>query len=53
MSELYVGSIYDVELTSVSGYLDTFDGKSGVSVMADRGFTIWQREVSLLWMVYT
>lgn len=40
---LYVGSISDVELTKVSGYVDTL--KSGVSVMADRGFTI--REVLL------
>ena len=24
----------------MSGYLDTLDGKSGVSVMADRGFTV-------------
>ena len=38
VSELYVGSISDVELTKVSGYVDTL--KSGVSVMADRGFTI-------------
>ena len=40
VSPLYVGSISDVELTKVSGYLDTLDGKSGVSVMADRGFTV-------------
>ena len=40
VSKLYVGSISDVELTSVSGYLKTLDGKDGVSVMADRGFTI-------------
>lgn len=38
VSELYVGSISDVELTKVSGYVDTL--KSGVSIMADRGFTI-------------
>ena len=29
VSPLYVGSISDVELTKVSGYLDTLDGKSG------------------------
>ena len=40
ISQLYVGSISDVELTRVSGYLQTLDGKSGVSVMADRGFTV-------------
>ena len=40
MSQIYVGFISDVELTKVSGYLDTLDGKAGVSVMADRGFTI-------------
>ena len=40
VSSLYVGSCSDVELTKVSGYLDTLDGKSGSSVMADRGFTI-------------
>ena len=40
VSELYVGSISDVELTRVSGYLQTLDGKAGVSVMADRGFTV-------------
>ena len=40
VSQLYVGSISDVELTKVSGFLDTLDNKSGVSVMADRGFTV-------------
>ena len=40
VSKLYVGSISDMELTRISGYLDTLDGKSGVSVMADRGFTV-------------
>ena len=40
VSQLYVGSISDVELTRVSGFLQTLDGKSGVSVMADRGFTV-------------
>ncbi len=40
VSELYVGSISDVELTKVSGYYCTLDDRSGVSVMADRGFTI-------------
>jgi hypothetical protein len=40
VSPLFVGSISDVELTKFSGYLDTLNGKCGVSVMADRGFTI-------------
>ena len=40
VSPLYVGSVSDVELTKVSGYLDTLDGKAGSSVMADRGFTV-------------
>ena len=40
VSRLYVGSISDVELTKVSGFLDTLDGKNSASVMADRGFTI-------------
>ena len=35
-----VGSISDVELTRVCRYLDTLDGKEGVSVMADHGFTV-------------
>ena len=33
-------SISDVELTRVSGFVEELHGKSGVSVMADRGFTI-------------
>lgn len=40
VSELYMGSISDVELIKVSGYLETLDNKNGISVMADRGFTI-------------
>ena len=40
VSPLYVGSISDVELTRVSGFVEKLQGKSGVSVMADRGFTI-------------
>ena len=40
VSSLYVGGISDVELTKVSGFLDTLTGKSGISVMADRGFSI-------------
>lgn len=40
VSQLYMGSISDVELTRVSGYVDTLSSKHGISVMADRGFTI-------------
>ena len=40
VSELYMGSISDVQLTSVSGLLDKLGGKQNISVMADRGFTI-------------
>lgn len=40
MSQLYVGSISDMELTRRCGFLETLAGKSGISVMADRGFTI-------------
>lgn len=35
VSELYMGSISDVQLTSVSGLLDKLKGKSNISVMAD------------------
>ena len=37
---LYVGSISDVELTKASGYLSTLNGKSGITLMADCGFTV-------------
>ena len=40
ISPAYVGGISDVELTKVCGFLDTLDGKPGISVMADRGFTV-------------
>lgn len=40
ISPVYVGAISDVELTRLSGFLDVVQGKSGVSIMADRGFTI-------------
>ena len=40
VSPLYVGSISDAELTCVSGFIESLNGKNGVSVMADRGFTI-------------
>ena len=40
ISPLYVGSISDVELTRVSGFIQKLEGKNGISIMADRGFTI-------------
>ena len=40
ISPVYVGSISDVELTSVSGLLTALEDKPGISIMADRGFTI-------------
>ena len=42
ISPLYVGSISDVQLTRVCGFLDVLRDQniSGMSVMADRGFTI-------------
>lgn len=40
MSPIYVGSISDVELTRNSGFIQKIDGKEGISIMADRGFTI-------------
>lgn len=40
ISPLYVGSISDVELTRCSGFIEKIDGKEGISIMADRGFTI-------------
>ena len=40
ISPVYVGSISDVELTRVCGLLTALEDKPGVSIMADRGFTI-------------
>ena len=40
ISPVYVGSTSDIELTQQSGLLNKLDGKAGVSIMADRGFTI-------------
>ena len=40
VSQLYVGSITDVQLTSISGLIEKLKGKPNISVMADRGFTI-------------
>ena len=40
ISPVFVGSISDVELTRHSGFLTTLEDKPGVSIMADRGFTI-------------
>ena len=40
ISPLYVGSISDVELTRVSGFIQKLEGRSGISRMADQEFTI-------------
>ena len=40
ISPLYVGSISDVELTKTCGFIEMLEGKAGISIMADRGFTI-------------
>ena len=43
ISPLYFGSISDVELTRISGYsslLQKLEGQNGISIMADKGFTI-------------
>ena len=40
ISPLFVGSISDVEITRVSGFLTKLEDKPGISIMADRGFTI-------------
>jgi len=40
ISEGYVGSISDVELTKVSGFLKRIAKCPGTAVMADKGFTI-------------
>ena len=40
VSPLYIGSISDTELTRVSGFLSCLPDKPGISIMADRGFTV-------------
>ena len=40
LSPLYVGSISDVELTRVCGFLTKLEDKPGIAIMADRGFTV-------------
>ena len=40
ISPLFVGSISDVELTKFSGFIEKLKDRKGISVMADRGFTI-------------
>ena len=51
MSDVLVGSISDVELTKMFGFLNVLEDKPGISVMADRGFTIedvlWELNVQL------
>lgn len=40
VSDLYVGSISDVQLTKECSLIQMLDGKLNILVMADRGFTI-------------
>ena len=40
VSPLYVGSISDVELTRICGFLTKPEDKPGISIMADRGFRV-------------
>ena len=40
VSSLYVGSITDVELTRLSGFLDKLKDKPGIAIMPERGFTV-------------
>ncbi len=40
VSPVYVGSISDVEPTKICGFLAALKDKPGVSIMADKGFTI-------------
>ena len=40
ISPVFVGSISDVELTKLSGFLEVIEDKPGIAIMADRGFTI-------------
>ena len=40
ISPVYAGAISDVELTRKSGFLEILQDKPGVSIMADKGFTI-------------
>ena len=40
ISPLYVGSISDVELTRVSGFIQKLEGRGRISRMADQGLTI-------------
>ena len=40
ISPIYAGAISDVELTRKSGFLEILQDKPGVSIMADKGFTI-------------
>ena len=40
VSLLFVNSILDVDITRVCWFIDKLDGKEGISIMADRGFTI-------------
>ena len=47
VSDMYMGSISDVQLTQVSGLLSKLEKYPGVSMMADRGFTIADKLAAL------
>ena len=53
ISPVFVGSISDVELMCVGGFLTTLQDKPGVSIMADKGFTIKDMLKELLSLVYS
>ena len=47
VSDMYMGSISDVQLTEVSGLFSKLEKYPGVSMMADRGFTILDQLAAL------
>jgi len=47
ISPVFVGSIFNVELTKQSGLLEAVTDKPGIAIMADRGFTIKDMLVQL------
>lgn len=40
ISPLYLGSVSDPALTKDCGFIEKLNGMSGISIMADRGFTV-------------
>lgn len=47
VSPVIVGSISDVELTRVSGFLTKLEDNPGIAIMADRGFTIRDMQLNI------